>query len=1042
MNMFRLAATACLFTIFVLCRSAIAEPVPVASTSGEDNRQAAADHAVVQALLRIPDAKMSDYPASEATVSRHLRRLADANPSEYVSIAGRLGVTDDARSLLAIATGIDSGQAAIDSVRLLEKSGQLALMNEILAGDDEARMIRALTAMGHAGGETVAAMVMPVMNDASRHSTVRSAAAEALGHGWHGQQELLKIARANKVPDELKFEISNALLGSWTKEIAAEAKGLASLQTPVTSTGETFPPVNKLQQMSGDPDAGKVVFNTVGTCNKCHKVLGEGKEVGPDLSEIGSKLSRLDMHVAILNPSAAISHNYETYAVLTADGQLINGILVNQTDEGVTIKTADAVLKTIAADDIEEIKKQEVSLMPADLQKAMTVQNLVDLVDYLSLLLKPDEKRFNAVATESAVGERSHDAASSIQGFDVASGLTVQLFASEPQMYSPTSIDVDHLGRVWVCEAINYRAFRNPHNQARAEGDRILVMEDVDHDGGVDKTTVFYQGNDIDSPHGVCVLGDRVIVSAGANVFSFRDTDGDLKPDEKKLLFTGISGVQHDHGIHSFMPGPDGKLYFNFGNEGKQIRDANGQPIIDLAGNEINDSRQPYQMGMVFRCDADGSNVETLGWNFRNNWEVCVDSFGTMWQSDNDDDGNQGTRINYVMEYGNYGYRNEKTGDYWQSNRIGLEDSIGKRHWHLNDPGVVPNLLQTGAGSPTGIMFYEGELLPPPFRNQIVHTDPGPNVVRAYPIADQGAGYSATIENMIKGVRDQWFRPVDVCTAPDGSVIVADWYDPGVGGHRMGDTERGRCYRITVPGHEQYSFPAMDLATLSGASEALASPNQSTRYLAGKAITEFWKTTPPNVADLLDASKVPSAPMRARWLWLLSKTQSVSDEAIERGINDSDVNLRITAIRAARQAGRDMVEVVASMVDDPSPQVRRELAIALRGEDSAKATALWTDLAVKHDGADRWYLEALGVAAEGNWDACFASYIDRVGDQWDSVGGCDIVWRARTQAACQYLAKLIKEAKTSAEQERYFRALDFFDDESKKSALQAIASQS
>ena len=75
-----------------------------------------------------------------------------------------------------------------------------------------------------------------------------------------------------------------------------------------------------------------------------------------------------------------------------------------------------------------------------------------------------------------------------------------------------------------------------------------------------------------------------------------------------------------------------------------------------LAGNAVTANRKPYQEGMVFRCKLDGSEMETLGWYFRNNWMVTVDSFGTLWQSDNDDDGNRGVRINYVMEYGNYGY--------------------------------------------------------------------------------------------------------------------------------------------------------------------------------------------------------------------------------------------------------------------------------------------------------------------------------------------------------------------------------------------------
>ena len=199
--------------------------------------------------------------------------------------------------------------------------------------------------------------------------------------------------------------------------------------------------------------------------------------------------------------------------------------------------------------------------------------------------------------------------------------------------------------------------------------------------------------------------------------------------------------------------------------------------------NRVEASRKPYQEGMVFRCNLDGSEFETLGWNFRNNWEVAVDSFGTLWQSDNDDDGNRATRINFVMEFGNYGYRDAKTGAGWREPRIGMHEDIPLRHWHLRDPGVVPNVLQTGAGSPTGILFYEGWLLPKAYRNQLIHCDAGPNIVRQYRLKADGAGYSATIAPVLHGARDNWFRPSDVCTAPDGSVIVADWYDPGVGGH-------------------------------------------------------------------------------------------------------------------------------------------------------------------------------------------------------------------------------------------------------------------
>ena len=158
----------------------------------------------------------------------------------------------------------------------------------------------------------------------------------------------------------------------------------------------------------------------------------------------------------------------------------------------------------------------------------------------------------------------------------------------------------------------------------------------------------------------------------------FTDNNGDDKPDEKKVLFNVIGGKQHDHGIHAFCFGPDGKLYFNFGNASRGLKTPDDKIIIDKAGNEIRDHRKPYQQGMVFRCDLDGSNVETLGWNFRNNWEASVDSFGSIWQSDNDDDGNRGVRINFVMEYGNYGYRDEINGKGWRD-----KGPISKKKFHF-----------------------------------------------------------------------------------------------------------------------------------------------------------------------------------------------------------------------------------------------------------------------------------------------------------------------------------------------------------------------
>lgn len=623
-----------------------------------------------------------------------------------------------------------------------------------------------------------------------------------------------------------------------------------------------------------------------------------------------------------------------------------------------------------------------------------------------------------------------HDPKYAVGSLNVAPGLEATLFAAEPMLSNPTDIDVDAKGRVWVCEAYNYRPAING-NPTRKEGDRIVILEDQNGDGKADVTKVFYQDPSIESPLGIWVQGNKVIVSDSPNVWVLTDENGDDKADKKELLFTGIGGEQHDHGMHTFVFGPDGKWYFNFGNEGKQLLDKDGKPVIDIATGKTID-KQNFKQGMVFRCDPDGKNVEMLGQNFRNNYEVAVDSYGTLWQSDNDDDGNKGVRINYVMEYGNYGYTDEMTGAGWQANRDNIEPEIPRRHWHLNDPGVVPNLLQTGAGSPTGIIVYEGKLLPDVFRNQVIHCDAGPNVVRAYPVQKDGAGYKAQIVNVLEGARDQWFRPADICVAPDGSLIIADWYDPGVGGHQAGDQNRGRIYRVAPP-NSPYTMPKLDVSTVEGAIEALQSPNMSIRYAGWQKLREFDKKAEKPLAKLYKSSDSPR--MQARALWLLSKLDK-GNKYVEAALKSANPDLRITALRAARQLKVDIIPYVKQLVNDQDPQVRRECAIALRRSTSSEAPALWTQLARQYDGTDRWYLEALGIGADGNWDTYYTAWLKAQGqDPLANAAGRDIVWRARTKESVPLLARLAGDQGTDLNQRlRYFRAFDFNPGANEKSA--------
>lgn len=600
------------------------------------------------------------------------------------------------------------------------------------------------------------------------------------------------------------------------------------------------------------------------------------------------------------------------------------------------------------------------------------------------------------LATMPAAAQKSPEETAA--SFKVAPGLEATVWASEPDMVNPTDIDIDERGRVWVLEGANYRG-----SKTRDEGDRILILEDTKGTGKCDSYKVFAQDKKLQSPLGICKVGNKLYVAQSPNFMVYTiDESGDKPVGEPEILFTGFGGVNHDHGVHAAVFGPDGRFYFNAGNEaarGGVLQRGDKKPLIDITGSQIGAKAEIYKgkprpqgfavprEGMAFRFNPDGADFELLAYNFRNNYELCVDSFGTIWQSDNDDDGNQGVVINYVMEGGNFGYTGPKGTSWGRDQRAYPGQTHQEAQWHQRWPGVTPNMLHTGQGAPCGILFYEGDLLPEKYRGAIIHADAGPNVVRAYfPRPSEhvarglfnndgeenvnesdGAGYKADFEDIIKGT-DKWFRPDDVCVAPDGALYISDWYDPGVGGHNTGDTGakthnwhtlRGRIYRVAPVGYKP-SMPALDLATIPGQIAALQSPNLARRYLGYTKLLAGGDAANKPLAEVFKTSKNPF--FRARALWLLARGKD-GQAAVGAALKDADANIRVTAIRAAREIKMDLPQVVGRMLADPSPAVLRELCIALRYEPDDRAIPLLVKLADRYDGTDRWYLEAFGVAA-------------------------------------------------------------------------------
>lgn len=134
----------------------------------------------------------------------------------------------------------------------------------------------------------------------------------------------------------------------------------------------------------------KLFFETASVnCRSCHRIAGVGKDLGPDLSLIGSKLNAAQLLESILEPSKAIDVKYQTHLIETTDGQVLSGLLTLQDDEQVVLRNEKSEEIHWPTNKIARIKPQVTSMMPEQLVRDLTAQQLADLLAFLCSLKKP-----------------------------------------------------------------------------------------------------------------------------------------------------------------------------------------------------------------------------------------------------------------------------------------------------------------------------------------------------------------------------------------------------------------------------------------------------------------------------------------------------------------------------------------------------------------------------------------------------------------------------------------------------------------------------
>ncbi|MBI4662751.1 MAG: ThuA domain-containing protein [Verrucomicrobia bacterium] len=362
----------------------------------------------------------------------------------------------------------------------------------------------------------------------------------------------------------------------------------------------------------------------------------------------------------------------------------------------------------------------------------------------------------------------------------------VSLFASEPDVIKPIWLAWDERGRLWIAETVDYPNELQPEGQGR---DRLKICEDTDGDGRADKFTVFVEKLSI--PTGFVFANGGVIVIHSGRTEFFKDTNGDDKADERRVLFGGW-GMRDTHatasnlryGFDNWIWGTVGYSGFNGTVGGKPLRFGQG----------------------IFRFKPDGSALEFVRSSNNNTWGLGLTEDNLIFGS---------TANGNASMYMPIPNRYYEAVNGWSASRLEtIADS--QRFYPLT--ATVRQVDYHGrytAGS--GSAIYTARNLPKAYWNRVQFvSEPTGHLVGWFHLEARGADFIAHNARNFAASDDEWTSPIYAEVGPDGALWVVDWYNyviqhnPTPRGFRTGkgaayetplrDKAHGRIYRIAHNG--------------------------------------------------------------------------------------------------------------------------------------------------------------------------------------------------------------------------------------------------
>ncbi|MBI4624112.1 MAG: HEAT repeat domain-containing protein [Verrucomicrobia bacterium] len=591
-----------------------------------------------------------------------------------------------------------------------------------------------------------------------------------------------------------------------------------------------------------------------------------------------------------------------------------------------------------------------------------------------------------------------------LKRFRLPAGYRIELVASEPLINTPVALDFDPDGRIWVVEMRGYQ--NNPDGSNRLESvGRIVVLEDTDGDGRMDRSRVYMDG--LVLPRAVKVLSDGVLVGAPPNVWFTRDTNGDLRADEKVVIAS-------DYGVMESNPAnAPGALVWGMDNWIHSSVYSNHFRRIDGKW-----TKRP---------------VPVLG-----HWGVGMDDFGRTYMN-----GNSGPmRANVIASH--YHLRNPNfggSGGVYEAISSAEENEV----WPVRPtPGVNRGYMNgvlrrdgtlTKYTACCAVAIFRGDRLPDDVRGNYFVAEPAANLVRRSIVTEAGDGRISAANAYKKAEflasTDERFRPVNIFSAPDGTLYIVDMYRGTLESHPFVTTylkrqiyergldqplDRGRIYRIVHESMKPGPAPRMSRMSTPELVGCLSHRNGWWRDTAQRLLVE--RNDRAAVAALRKlAAESTWEIARLHALWTLEGLAALRVDDLIAALGDKSAKIRAAAVRLAEPwlGNRDdarLLTAVTKANEDPASGVRLQVAASLGEVKTPEAEAALATL-LAHHATQPYVIGAVASGLKGRE----LEFLQRLGQ--------DRAWQEAAPSYEQVFGVLASAVFTEASAERVNRLLSW-----------------